>query len=101
MMDPNSERHRINFQVVFAEQGQTLTDSDVEETKMSTSRALKVLLKYMMIKSIVYSKQMIGTIAVENVLKTTTLPDMTVDRTFEELRNLSITKLSWCGYGTL
>jgi hypothetical protein len=44
---------------------------------------------------------MIGTIAVENVLKTTTLPDMTVDRTFEELRNLSITKLSWCGYGTL
>jgi hypothetical protein len=40
LMDPNSSKHRINYQVLFSQQGITLTLADIEETKISTTRAL-------------------------------------------------------------
>lgn len=63
-MDPNSKRHRINYQVVFGEQDIQLTSDEIAETKISISRALKVLLKWTRIKSILSSEQMIGKNAV-------------------------------------
>ena len=55
LMDPNSKKHRINYEVVFAEQGIRLTSAEVAETKISTLKALQVLAKCMMIKSIILS----------------------------------------------
>ena len=41
LMDPNSKRHRINFEVLFAEQGIRLTPTEVKESQIQTSKALK------------------------------------------------------------
>jgi hypothetical protein len=60
LMDPNSKRHRINYEVVFAEQGIQLTPAEVAETLISTSKALQALAKCMMIKSICFSQKIIG-----------------------------------------
>jgi len=64
MMDPNSSKHCINYHVLFSKQGIALTQADVEETKKSTSRALKVLAKHLMIKSIIKSQRIIPNKAV-------------------------------------
>jgi hypothetical protein len=32
LMDPNSKRHRINYEIVFAEHGIRLTPAEVSET---------------------------------------------------------------------
>ena len=96
-MDPNSKRHRINYEFLFEEQGIKLTASDVEETQISTSRALEVLAKYMMIKSIFWGQQIIGKESVKKVTDFVTIPDLTsiVDRSFKELRNLAFNEVVW------
>ena len=96
-MDPTSKRHRINYQVVFGEQGIELTMTEVAETQISTSKALQVLLKYMMIKSISFSNQIIAKNAITWVTSKLNFPDMKSfeNKNWQELRNLTIIKVEW------
>ena len=66
----------VNFQVLFESQGIYLSSGELEETKISLSRALQAALKYKMIKSIVKSLRIIPTYAVKNVKGTVNLLDM-------------------------
>jgi hypothetical protein len=75
-MDPNSKRHRINYQVLFEAWGIKLTPTEVEETQISISRALQVAAKCTMIKYICYSKRIIGKMAVKLVTSTVNIPNM-------------------------
>ena len=59
LLDPRS-KHCVNFQVLFEAQGIKLEPADVEETLISTSRALQVPAKRMMLNSIFYSQRIIG-----------------------------------------
>ena len=75
-MDPNSAKHCINYQVLFGLQGITLTPAEVQETKISISRALQVAAKCMVLKSITKSLRIIGKNAVDKVSGTSTIPEM-------------------------
>ena len=93
LLDPRS-KYCVNFKVLFEEQfGIQLTQADVEETLISTSRALAVALKYTMLKSIVKSQHIIGKrVSKRFVQGTVTIPNLEKIATLKELRNLSITK---------
>ena len=48
LLDPRS-KHCVNFKLLFSSQGMNLADADYEETLISTSKALKIARKYLMI----------------------------------------------------
>ena len=85
----------VNFQVLFESQGIYLSPGELEETKISLSRALQAALKYKMLKSIVKSHRIIGTYAVPNVKGTVNLLDMPTlaKMNLQELGNLAITQV--------
>ena len=82
----------VNFQVLFEAQGIYLSPGELEETKISLSRALQAVLKYKMFKSIVKSLRIIGKDAVQTVKGTVNLLDMPTlaKMNLQELGNLSI-----------
>ena len=85
----------INFQVLFEAWGFHLTPDQLEEIRISTSKALKVTAKYMMIKSIVKSQHIIGKDAVGFVTDSSSIPDITTigDKNWEEIRQLTFLKV--------
>ena len=85
----------VNFQVLFEAQGIYLSPSELEETKISLSRALQMALKYKMLKSIVKSIRIIGSEGVKNVKGTVNLLDMPTlaNMSLQELGNLAITQV--------
>ena len=97
LIDPNSLKNCINYQVLFKAWGIKLTPAEVAETKILSTRALQVLAKHMMIKSIVKSQRIIPTKAVNSVTGTSSIPDMTTltDQSLSQLRNMTITQLQW------
>lgn len=102
LMDPTSSKHRLNYQVLFGEQGVQLTPADVEKTKISTQKALKVGLKYIMLSSLfsMYlrkSQRNIGENYSIEMTKTVSFPDLATlaSKNRRELLNLSITKIQW------
>ena len=82
----------VNFQVLFESQGIYLSPGELEETKISLSRALQAPFKYKMIKSIVKSLRIIPTEGVLYVKGTVNLLDMPTlaKMNLQELGNLSI-----------
>ena len=96
-MDPTSSKHRLNYQVLFGEQGVQLTPADVEKTKISTQKALKVGLKYIMLSSLfsMYlrkSQRNIGENYSIDMTKTVSFPDLATlaSKNRRELLNLTI-----------
>ena len=85
----------VNFQVLFEAQGIYLSPGELEETKISLSRALQAALKYKMLKSIVKSLRIIPIKCVENVKGTVNLLDMPTlaNMNLQELGNLAITQV--------
>jgi hypothetical protein len=75
-MDPKYSKHCINYEVVFAEQGIQLTHAEVEETKISISRALQVLAKYVILKSITKSQRIIGAKRLNHITGSVYLPEI-------------------------
>ena len=80
---------------MFEAWGIKLTADDVEETKISIFRALKVARKYTMLSSIIKSKH---TIAINRPCEsagTVSIPNMEalVNKNCEELRNLTIAQV--------
>ena len=78
---------------MFESQGIYLSPDELEETKISLSRALQAALKYKMLKSIVKSERIIGTKCVEFVKGTVNLLDRPTlaKKSGIELVNLTIT----------
>ena len=88
----------VNFKVLFEVWGVQLTDTQVEETKISTTRALQVALKCLMIKSIIENQHIIGKYAV--VTGNVSIPDFKKlsNMSLQELKKLTITKVQWNAY---
>ena len=85
----------VNFQDLFKAQGIYLSPGELEETRISLSRALDSALKYKMLKSIVKSLRIIPTNCVKRVKGTVNLLDMPTlaIMSLQELRNLAITQV--------
>ena len=85
----------VNFQVLFESQGIYLSPGELEETKISLSRALQAALKYKMLKSIVKSIRIIPRYCAKNVKGTVNLLDMPTfaNMSLRELGNLVITQV--------
>ena len=85
----------VNFQVLFEAQGIFLSPGELEETRISVSRALQAALKYKMLNSIAKSDRIIGTEAVKYVKGTVYLLDMPTlaKMSLQELGNLAITQV--------
>ena len=64
----------VNFKFLLEAWGIQLTDEQVEEIKISSTSALQVALKFLMIKSIIESQQIIGKRKV--VERSVSLPDL-------------------------
>ena len=114
-MNPKSRKHCINYEVVFKEQGIKLTPADVEETKQSTSRALQVLLKYMMLDSLFWGQQIIpksilkylqvgedssdedyyDSLELKNSAKSYSIPDLNTlsEKNWQQLRTLTVEEI--------
>ena len=60
----------VNYQVLVQAWGINLTPADVEETRISRSRALQMAAKYMVLKSIIESPRIIGKEASRYVTRT-------------------------------
>ena len=82
----------VNFQVLFEAWGICLSPAEVEETRISISRALQMALK---LKSIVKSLRIIGTDRVKCVKGTVNLIDIPTlaNMSLQELGNLAITQV--------
>ena len=80
---------------MFEAQGVYLSPGELEETKISLSRALQATFKYKMLKSIVKSDRIIGTTSVKNVKGTVNLLDMPTfaNMSLQELKNLAIAEV--------
>ncbi len=89
----------VNYQVLFKAQGLNLTQSQMNETLISTSIALQVGGKCMMFQSITKSKQIIAEKFVENVSGTVSVPEMTkiINQSYLELKNLHLKTVEWHG----
>ena len=99
LLDPRS-KYCVNFKVLFEEQfGIQLKPAEEEETLISTARALQWAAKYMMLRSIIKSQQIIAKRNAEDVTGTVTIPEVTTlaDQSYRELRNLRITQVLWNG----
>ena len=85
----------VNFQVLFEAWGISLSPGELEETKISISRALQAALKFKMLKSIVKSQRIIGSKDLNNVKGTVNLLDMPTltNMSLQEIRNLAITQM--------
>ena len=96
LLDPRS-KYCVNFKVLFEGWGIQLNDDDVEETLISTSRALQLATKYMLLKSIIKSQHIIPTEVVNDVIGTSSIPDLVKhhNMSLQELRNLKIEKVEW------
>ena len=94
LMDPNS-KSGVNYQVLLETQGIKLTPADVEETKISASRALHVAAKYIMLKSLMRSQRIIGKKAVNLVSGKKSFPSMTklLEKSWREIRSLTIAQV--------
>ena len=82
--------------MLFREQcGFKITPDDVVETLISTSRALQVAAKYMILKSIVKSQHIIGKTVIEDITGSVMLPNIKTltEKSLQELRNLTIKKV--------
>ena len=100
LLDPRS-KYCVNFQVLFQEQFcLELTPDEVAETFISTSRALQVALKCMMLESIRKSNRIIGTNEFQQATCSLLIPDLTMlrDKSWQELRNLKINQVQWSGF---
>ena len=80
---------------MFESQGIYLSPGELEETKISLSRALQAALKYKMLKSIFKSDRIIVKNVVEYVKGTVNLLDTPTlaKKSWEELGNLAITQV--------
>ena len=85
----------VNFQVLFEAWGISLSPGELEETKISISRALQVAAKYMILKSIVKSQHIIGKKVIEDITGSVMLPNIKrlTEKSLQELRNLTIKKV--------
>ena len=99
-MDPNAAMHCINYQVLFETWGIKLTHDEVVETKISALRALKVIRKNMILKSIIKSERIIGREDGNLLERTLSIPEMATlsDKSLIDLRNLTISKVEWQGF---
>ena len=96
----------VNYKVLFAAQGVELTDSEVQETKKSISRALQVALEAVnkwAISSIVKSKRIIGNSAVSKVTGTKRIPHMATlgTKSLAELKVLTISQVQQWSASTI
>ena len=85
----------VNFRVLFKTWSLNFTPTQEEEILISASRALQVAAKLLMLKSIVRSSRIIVFKRVSFEKFTSSIPDISklFDKSFEELRNFSITKV--------
>ena len=96
-MDPNAAMHCINYQVLFETWGLKLTHDEVVETKISALKALKVIRKNMILKSIIKSERIIGREDSNLLERTLSIPEMTTlsDKSLIDLIKLTISKVEW------
>ena len=90
LLDPRST-HCVNFKVLIEEVfGIKLTPAEVEETLISTSRALQIAEKYLKLKSFIRSTKIVG--ADMNVTGTMNIPsEKTLDeKSVQELSKLKL-----------
>ena len=105
-MDPNS-KSGVNYQVLFEAWGVKLSISELEEIKISTDRALKVVAKYMVLKSIIKSQRIIGNERITELTGIVNVPDMITfsvkswQEQLQELKTLTITEVGWWGCSTI
>ena len=92
MMNPNSAKHCINYLVLFAEQGIELSPADVQETKISASRALQVAFKCL---RLITSPRIISTNKIALVTGTSSIPNIKTiaNKNTQVHRSLTITKV--------
>ena len=90
----------VNFQNLFEAQGVYLSPGELEDTRISTSKALQAALKYKTLKAIIKSKRIIPDDRVEEVTGNVNFPNMAtlVNKSWEELTNLTIKQMQWYGY---
>ncbi len=82
----------VNFQALFEAWGIQIIDADVEETKISPNKALKVALKCLIINSMIKSQHIIPNSKVLTVTRTVSFPIMETlrEKTVEELQNFTL-----------
>ena len=105
-MDQNS-KSGVNYQVLFEAWGIKLSISELEEIKISTSRALKVVAKYMIQKSIIKSQRIIVNeykdyaVGIVNVPEMITFSVKSWQEQLQELKTLTVTEVGWWGCSTI
>ena len=97
LLDPRST-HCVNFKVLIEEVfGIKLTPAEVEETLISTSRALQIAEKYLKLKSFIRSTKIVGADMNVKITGTMNIPsEKTLDeKTARELSNLKFQEVQW------
>ena len=87
----------VNFSVLLKAQGLNLTSTQAEETLISTSRALQVAVKCMMLDSIFCSQTIIAEKWAKVSKSTVSLPEIAIlgNKSVQALRNLQISQVQW------